>query len=164
MLNFKNLAVFLLLFIFIFGCKRSSTIKLPDGGSYKGTISNGKPNGKGKLVFHDLNYEGDFLDGKRHGNGVQTWTSGLHQGETYVGEWKNDERDGYGIHEWPDGRKYTGEWKMNRQNGKGLLTNASGDSYNGYFKDDQPDGEGTHTKADGSIIYKGIWSKGKPIN
>ncbi len=53
---------------------------------------------------------------------------------------------------------------MNRQNGKGLLTNASGDSYNGYFKDDQPDGEGTHTKADGSIIYKGIWSKGKPIN
>ena len=91
-------------------------INLPDGGSYKGIISNGKPNGKGKLVFHDLNYEGDFLNGKRHGNGVQSWTSGLHQGESYVGEWKNDERDGYGIHTWPDGRKYTGEWKTNRQN------------------------------------------------
>ena len=163
MLNFKHIATFLLLFIFILACKKSGTINLPDGGSYKGIISNGKPNGKGKLVFHDLNYEGDFLNGKRHGNGIQSWTSGLHQGESYLGEWKNDERDGYRIHVWPDGRKYTGKWKSNRQNGKGVLTNANGDSYNGHFKDDQPEGEGIHTKADGSIIFKGQWTKGKPV-
>ena len=56
-----------------------------------------------------------------------------------------------------------GKWKSNRQNGKGVLTNANGDSYNGHFKDDQPEGEGIHTKADGSIIFKGQWTKGKPV-
>lgn len=160
---FRLLTTFLIITSLLFGCKKSSKIVLPNGASYKGMVSNGKPHGKGKIVFQDMKYEGDFWEGKRHGNGIQYWTRGLHEGESYLGEWKNDERNGYGIQIWPDGRKYTGVWKSNRQNGKGVLTNATGDTYNGYFKDDQPDGEGTHTKSDGSIIYKGLWSKGKPI-
>ena len=163
MLHLRLLTLFLLLTFLLIGCKRPAKINLPNGASYKGMTSNGKPHGKGKLVSHDLKYEGDFLDGKRHGNGIQYWIGGLHEGESYLGEWKEDERDGYGIQIWPDGRKYTGEWKNNRQNGKGVLTNATGDTYNGYFKDDQPNGEGAHTRSEGSIVHKGLWSNGKPV-
>ena len=34
--------------------------------------------------------------------------------ETYMGEWKNDKRCGFGISERSDGLKYEGEWFINR--------------------------------------------------
>ena len=34
--------------------------------------------------------------------------------ETYMGEWKNDKRCGFGISERSDGLKYEGEWSNNR--------------------------------------------------
>ena len=34
--------------------------------------------------------------------------------ETYMGEWKNDKRCGFGISERSDGLKYEGEWFNNR--------------------------------------------------
>ena len=68
MLHLRLLTLFLLLTFLLIGCKRPAKINLPNGASYKGMTSNGKPHGKGKLVSHDLKYEGDFLDGKRHGN------------------------------------------------------------------------------------------------
>ena len=30
--------------------------------------------------------------------------------ETYLGEWKNDKRSGFGVSERSDGLKYEGEW------------------------------------------------------
>ena len=36
--------------------------------------------------------------------------------ETYMGEWKNDKRCGFGISERSDGLKYEGEWFNNRCN------------------------------------------------
>ena len=45
--------------------------------------------------------------------------------EIYRGEWKNDQRSGFGICERSDGLKYVGEWNENRKNGYGIT----------YFKD-----------------------------
>lgn len=45
--------------------------------------------------------------------------------ETYRGEWKNDQRSGFGVCERSDGLKYVGEWNENRKNGYGIT----------YFKD-----------------------------
>ena len=42
--------------------------------------------------------------------------------ETYMGEWKNDKRSGFGIAERSDGIKYEGEWFNNKKFGYGLTT------------------------------------------
>ena len=42
--------------------------------------------------------------------------------ETYMGEWKNDKRAGYGISERTDGLKYEGEWFNNKKYGYGVTT------------------------------------------
>jgi hypothetical protein len=42
--------------------------------------------------------------------------------ETYMGEWKNDKRSGFGISERSDGLKYEGEWFNNRKYGYGVTT------------------------------------------
>ena len=34
-----------------------------------------------------------------------------HDGQVYVGEWKDDKRNGHGTYTWPDGRVYVGEWR-----------------------------------------------------
>ena len=39
--------------------------------------------------------------------------------ETYMGEWKNDKRSGFGISERTDGLKYEGEWYNNTKYGYG---------------------------------------------
>ncbi|GBN07310.1 Junctophilin-3 [Araneus ventricosus] len=42
--------------------------------------------------------------------------------ETYMGEWKNDKRSGFGIAERSDGIKYEGEWYNNKKFGYGRTT------------------------------------------
>eukprot|EP01047_Picozoa_sp_COSAG01_P042403 COSAG01_NODE_3700_length_5780_cov_207.494631_6_plen_95_part_00 len=32
------------------------------------------------------------------------------QGPVYDGEWLEDKRHGFGVMEWPDGRRYEGQW------------------------------------------------------
>jgi len=51
------------------------------------------PNGVGKASYcEDFVYEGQWVQGRRHGNGVQTWEDG----SRYEGEWVNDRMHGNG--------------------------------------------------------------------
>lgn len=43
-------------------------------------------------------YEGEFLDDKRHGYGVYKWS-----GRQYVGEWSNGQQHGRGVYIKEDG-------------------------------------------------------------
>jgi uncharacterized caspase-like protein len=53
---------------------------------YTGQFKNGKPEGKGKMVFSDGRfYEGDFMNGKFHGNG----TMYLDENVQIKGSWRN---------------------------------------------------------------------------
>ncbi|KAK9888832.1 hypothetical protein WA026_001057 [Henosepilachna vigintioctopunctata] len=54
--------------------------------------------------------------------------------ETYMGEWKNDKRSGYGISERSDGLKYEGEWFANKKYGYGVTTFSNGDKEEGKYK------------------------------
>ena len=40
--------------------------------------------------------------------------------EKYEGEWRRDERNGFGTHIWHDGTKYTGEFRTNELEGAGV--------------------------------------------
>lgn len=54
--------------------------------------------------------------------------------ETYMGEWKNDRRSGYGIAERSDGLKYEGEWYNNKKYGYGVTTFKDGAREEGKYK------------------------------
>ena len=47
-------------------------------------------------------------------------------GEKYIGEYKDGQRNGNGICTWPDGHKYEGQYKDNEFHGKGVYTWADG--------------------------------------
>lgn len=54
--------------------------------------------------------------------------------ETYMGEWKNDKRSGYGISERSDGLRYEGEWYANKKYGYGVTTFSNGEKEEGKYK------------------------------
>ncbi|KAG8182925.1 hypothetical protein JTE90_028747 [Oedothorax gibbosus] len=54
--------------------------------------------------------------------------------ETYMGEWKDDRRSGFGIAERSDGLKYEGEWHNNRRFGYGRTTYKDGAVERGKYR------------------------------
>ncbi|XP_020643203.3 junctophilin-1 isoform X1 [Pogona vitticeps] len=54
--------------------------------------------------------------------------------ETYMGEWKNDKRSGFGISERSNGMKYEGEWLNNKRHGYGCTMFPDGTKEEGKYK------------------------------
>jgi len=83
-------------------------------------------------------------------------------GNKYVGEYKNDKRNGQGTFTFPkSGNKYVGEFKNGRFHGQGTFTfSKSGNKYIGEFKNDKRNGQGAFTFANGTV-KEGIWENGK---
>jgi len=48
-------------------------------------------------------------------------TMEYNNGDKYVGDWKNDEREGTGVLTYANGDKYEGDWKKDMKDGKGFL-------------------------------------------
>ena len=72
-------------------------------GEFRQGLKHGKGRWKSAKGPQPSNqYEGDYLNDKKHGYGMFTWASG----NTYKGEYKEDERDGYGEMKWTDGSIY----------------------------------------------------------
>ena len=77
--------------------------------------------------------------------GSFTWPDG----ESYVGEYRNNARDGRGTYTWPDGRRYVGEYRANKAHGQGTYTSPTLGRYEGEFREDKRHGRGTQTSPDG---------------
>ncbi|XP_043935490.1 junctophilin-3-like [Protopterus annectens] len=54
--------------------------------------------------------------------------------ETYLGEWRNDKRTGFGVSQRSDGLKYEGEWVGNKRHGYGCMTFPDGTKEEGKYK------------------------------
>lgn len=94
-------------------------------------------------------YVGQFKDGKKHGYGVKTWNNG----EQYVGQFINDAKSGFGIYKWaPKGSAYPGD-----------LRAGTRDVYIGEFLLDQRNGNGVYEWASGDV-YRGQWEKDKFVS
>ena len=98
-------------------------------------------------------YEGEFKNGKHHGQGKYTTYNGI----IYEGEHKDGLRNGQGT-ETNVREKYVGEWKDGWRNGQGTLTSYHGSKYIGEWKNDK-EWNGTYYDKDGNIINKYV--KGK---
>ena len=77
---------------------------------------------------------------KRYHNCFGTYTNA--DGDTYVGEFKDDSFNGQGTYTFANGDKYIGEFRDDKYNGQGTYTFGpnsewSGDKYVGGHKDDK---------------------------
>ena len=130
-----------LLFFFLFAlnsyslpkCKGSTDFWSYDWNKWhncKGTYT------KTHAAYGDKIFEGEFKNGRRHGQGTETFANG----EIYEGEWKDGERNGQGTHTYAYGdnnkyvEKYVGEWKDGKRSGKGTYTWADGREVSGVWR------------------------------
>ena len=134
-----------------------------NGDYYDGEFVNGKKEGEGKLIYMNGNgYEGTFAAGRQNGKGKLTQIDG----EIYDGEWKNGKMNGQGLRIHSNGDKYIGNHLNNARNGKGTYFFANGDSYDGEWVNGNANGRGVLKFRNGDI-YDGdfkdnyICGKGK---
>jgi len=103
-------------------------------------------------------YEGDLVDGLRHGHGVRKSLS-----SEYMGQWKGDAQHGQGSQRWADGRVYEGEFDAGKFAGQGRMvwsTQKGSLIYEGQYREDLKHGHGKFVWADGRT-YEGEWCLGK---
>ena len=120
-----------------------------------------RKHGRGKLSINwtttgawDV-YEGDYVDGSRHGRGTHSFSDGRH----FVGQWIDD-RMRHGTFTFIDGNVYTGEYRNSKMNGRGKYTHTGGDVYDGEWVDNFMHGHGVYTYTHGGV-YVGEWKHSK---
>jgi hypothetical protein len=87
----------------------------------------------GTYTFFDgRRYVGEFRDDKRNGQGTATYPKGEEAG-VYVGEFRDGKRNGHGTYKWRNGWKFVGEWKDGKPTGPGSVTWPDGTTYIGAF-------------------------------
>ena len=76
---------------------------------------------------------------------------------TYIGEWKNGLRDGFGSLFLENEIKFMGHFSKNKTYGYGHLWKDDGDSYKGYWNNFEAEGWGIYKSSNGAC-YDGEWS------
>lgn len=95
-------------------------------------------------------YEGNIVNGKRHGHGTYYWNSG----SRYEGNWTNDVRTGFGKFFWADGSRYEGNWMNDKMNGYGVYYSTNGSVYRGeWLNDNKLNGKQVYSWG----FYEGEW-------
>jgi hypothetical protein len=124
-----------------------------DGIIYEGEIVDDKPTGHG--VEAGINndgiswtYTGDFVDGAAHGNGKLVWDNG----DVYEGDFVDSYRAGTGIYSFADGDVYEGDFVDDFFSGKGKFTFADGDVFEGEYKEGKRNGLGKWSFANGDTF------------
>ncbi|KAH7446523.1 hypothetical protein KP509_01G060700 [Ceratopteris richardii] len=151
-----------------------------NGDTYAGEFHQGRFSGSGVYHFHfSGRYEGDWVDGKFDGYGVETWARGswyrgqfrcgLREGcgvyrfftdDVYSGEWSKGQSHGRGIQTCADGSRYVGEFKWGTKHGFGCYYFRNGDTFSGEYFADKMHGYGVYQFANGHR-YEGAWHEGK---
>lgn len=102
-------------------------------------------------------YNGELLQGKRHGQGEFVWANG----QRFRGDWVQDVPHGKGVMKFASGNQYEGEIAQGEPHGEGRMVFASGDSFQGQFVKGKPNGRGTYRWTNGQT-YEGPWSDDQP--
>lgn len=158
---------------------------------YEGEFRDGKPCGRGKLYREDgsllfegafedgepvtekreshkeyyrdgaLKYDGQYLNGKRHGQGKQYRSDGTLEVE---GQYRDGLPCGTGRLYYKDGKslRYEGEYQNGKACGKGTEYYQSGGvKYRGEYRNGWWHGTGRKYREDGTLSYTGAFQNGK---
>ncbi|PON58861.1 MORN motif [Parasponia andersonii] len=151
-----------------------------NGDVYEGEFHKGRCSGSGVYYYYmSGRYEGDWVDGKYDGYGVETWARGsryrgqyrqglrhgfgvyrFYTGDVYAGEWSNGQSHGCGVHTCEDGSRYVGEFKWGVKHGLGHYHFRNGDTFAGEYFADKMHGFGVYQFANGHR-YEGAWHEGR---
>lgn len=158
-------------------CEGIKILFLESGHKYVGAVYDGKPSGHGILEDDESSYVGVFLNGKKHGSGTETFSSGrqykgeysrgcfhgqgqlvLESGSIYDGNFHTGAYHGNGkiVH---SDSSYEGQWTHGTYHGKGKHTTRFG-TFEGTFYYNVRHGSGTFTEPNGNQ-YIGAWRRGK---
>ncbi|PRP84639.1 hypothetical protein PROFUN_07889 [Planoprotostelium fungivorum] len=99
-------------------------------------------------------YRGEWKDNKKEGKGIHVWPDQ----SRYEGEWKTDKRNGFGVYYWADGRRFAGDHRNDKRS-RGIFYWPEGSIYDGEYLDSHRHGRGKFTWPDGDS-YEGGWMKG----
>ncbi|KAF5477672.1 hypothetical protein F2P56_004289 [Juglans regia] len=158
----------------------SSVQVYSNGDVYEGEFHKGKCSGSGVYHYHRRGrYEGDWIDEKYDGYGVETWAKGsryrgqyrqglrhgiglyrFYTGDVYAGEWSNGQCHGCGVHTCVDGSQYVGEFKWGVKHGLGRYHFRNRDTYAGEYFADKMHGFGVYQFGNGHR-YEGSWHEGR---
>lgn len=150
---------------------KDKTINFSTGEVYKGTVKNGKMDGKGTLTYPDGNkISGSFKENKLK-EGIMTidtpagsysvnYSSSKPKsaeitfidGTTYEGDFADFKISGTGKLKYPNKDSYEGDFSEGVRSGEGTYTWSNGDTYNGFWKSDQMSGQGKYTFKNQSVL------------
>jgi hypothetical protein len=103
----------------------------PCGDTYTGAFRLGYMEGKGLYRnFNGCTYEGDFVHGKQHGEGVLRCVNGV-----YTGSFVEGKKHGRGKYVFDDKSVYVGEFENGMFHGVGVLTGPSGRAKKSVYND-----------------------------
>ncbi len=129
----------------------------------------GKVYRRGKKKFSNLDvYEGEFLDGAKHGQGQLN----VYCGDVYQGEFEYNLFHGSGTYTWKaytdqetqqfiSGKRYQGDYINGKMHGKGVFHLGNGDVYSGEFDKGTYHGTGL-LKCKNGDFFDGSWVRGLP--
>ncbi|ETP54039.1 hypothetical protein F442_01149 [Phytophthora nicotianae P10297] len=128
--------------------------------------------GTGKYTDAEGNiYEGEFVQGKKHGVGkliapvdLPSDSTVHHLTQQYSGEWRDGCREGLGDAVFSDGSRYSGQWKDDLQEGEGTFTSTQDDRYVGQWHRGCREGPGVLTIGSSGVIKEGQWCRDEPMD
>ena len=110
------------------------------------------------LIRNDIyNLQKIIINNNNYINGTKIYTFGK-----YIGQLKNNLRDGKGIMYYNNGDRYEGDWKNDKQEWKGVKYWNDGDRYEGDYKNDKAEGKGIYYYNNGDRSM-GDYLNNKPI-
>jgi hypothetical protein len=72
----------------------------------------------------------------------------FHNGDVYIGEWKEGAANGKGEYTYADGRMYKGDFLEGAAEGMGMYTDANGYVFEGQYQMGLKDGKGSYRRGD----------------
>lgn len=138
-------------------------------GYYTGDtiIKNGKhiKHGKGKIRYrHGNSYDGDWKNDQENGNGIYTYDDG----DTYEGEFANGMFEGYGVYKSNNPpHTYRGDYVNDKKHGTGFLTTtcpfAHGTVFGDFANDNLVNGTGKRCIDHTKIFENGDYENGELV-